>query len=174
MPGQQDKGPQERENGGYFPVGQSRKTSGGKNVQAAEQKAEGKDPKTIVRDFIDPGCIFCEQPQDTGAAKHGNREDQQGCRRDKLHADGEDSLLPDPISVSIVKADHRSDSHGVADIQGVQQKLRVNHDGDGGDPIFPQQVHHGLVEQEGGDGGRQLAYHFRRTVETAFSDDRPF
>ena len=69
MAGQQDKGPQERENGGHFPVGQSRKTGGGKNVQAAEQKAEGKDPKAVVRDFIDPGCILELFAEDTSRVR---------------------------------------------------------------------------------------------------------
>ena len=124
--------------------------------------------------MIDFRCIIRKQPYNIGASKHGNRKYQHRCRRNKPHTDRENLFLLNLIPVSIVKSDDRCYSHRVADIQRVQQELRVNNNRDCRNAILSQQVHHSAVEQKCCDGCCQLAYHFGGAVKTAFSDDCQF
>ena len=80
----------------------------------------------------------------------------------------------DIISVSVVKPDNGRYSHRVADIQCVQQELRVDNNGNRRDAIFSQQIHHGAIEQECRDGCCQLAHHFGGAIETALPNHGPF
>ena len=109
-----------------------------------------------------------------GAAEHGNRKYQHRCQPDKPHTDGENPFLLDIISVSVVKPNNGRYSHRVADIQCVQQELRVDNNGNCRNAIFSQQVHHGAIEQECRDGCCQLAHYFGGAIETALPNHGPF
>ncbi len=108
-----------------------------------------------------------------GTAEHGNGEYQYRCCGNKSHADSEHFFLLNIVSISIVESNHWSNANGITDIQSVQQKLRVNYDGDCGDAIFTKQFHHDVVKQECCDCCCQLAYHFRGAIEAAFLDNSP-
>lgn len=122
--------------------------------------------------MVDSRGARCKKPYNIGPAPEGNRKNQQRRRPDKSHTAGENPLLPDSVPAAIIKADDRGNAHGIADIQGVEQKLGINNNGDRRHPVLSLQAHHGAVEEIGGDSRGQLAYHFGGAVKAALPQHR--
>ena len=73
----------------------------------------------------------------------------------------------------LVEAEHRGHPHGKAQEEGHQQKLGVEHDGDGGYPRLAQQLQYDDVEEKGGDGGRQVGHHLGGAVKAGPAQQPP-
>ncbi len=170
---EQAEGPEEGQDGGDLAVGEGGKQGGDEDVEAAEEKAYGEDRKARCCDLINPGGIWGERTYDQGTAGDGKCKDQQRSCCEEADADGKDFPLLLSVAAPVVESDHRRDAHGKADEQGVQQKLRVDHDRDRCHPVLSQPLHHGEVEQKSCEGGCQLADHLGGTVQAAFGQQSP-
>ena len=162
--GKKDEGAQKREKGGNGAVGQGGKHGRNEKVEAAKQKADRENRKALFCDLIYRRRRRSEESNQIRAFPAGENENRDGRPCDETYTQREHPFLLAGVFLAQIVANDGRDANRIADKNGVEQKLRIDQDRDGGDTLLVCENEHSAVEQKGRHGAGNLRNHFGRAV----------
>ena len=138
-----------------------------------QKEAHGKEWEPLQSNCVHRAVRVGEQDQ-----SRSDQHQRQAVYHRRTDSDEPQAVPDDPpelgmILSSVFIADHRGHAHGKSDIDGREHKLQIHDNGNGRHAVLLPELQKDQVEQQRGDGHRNIGHHLRRAVSAGLQQHPP-